>query len=327
MSSSMLSPDLRAVELKDAEIGKTYYLAFSKLRSDYESWIAHLQGPDDNTQLLMRILNGAGTLIDLGANIGAVAVPVAKRGSRVIAVEMNPANCLKLWSAIALNELHCMSVIQCAVSDNDGILRYSGDEAWGHVDPQGLASALCLRLDTIVSCLGTPSGPLAIKIDIEGHESLALRGALRTIARYRPTILFESIEIEGTPGNAKASKKILEGAGYALFLMRGKILIPRTSNDPQEGHVADFLAVPSEQKHVLSNIDVEVRSLTDDERIAWISEMTVAPVIHHQRHAAKMILRWCRDEPDLCSKCLKLVPSLLDLTHLADLHEELRQLV
>lgn len=37
------------------------------------------------------------TLIDLGAGLGAVALPAAKRGIKVIAYEINPWLCLVLW--------------------------------------------------------------------------------------------------------------------------------------------------------------------------------------------------------------------------------------
>jgi len=49
--------------------------------------------------MLKKTLNGTGTLLDIGAHIGTIALPVAATGSRVVAIEMNPANCCVLFTA------------------------------------------------------------------------------------------------------------------------------------------------------------------------------------------------------------------------------------
>lgn len=317
-----LPPGLRVARFQDAERGP-YFLALSESHSDYEIHLGN--GPDQNARLLMRLLKGEGTLVDVGANIGTISVPVAASGSRVIAVEMNHANCLRLWTAAALNRLSNIYIVQAAASDYDGTLTYEGSEAWGYVSDKG-TSAICLRLDTMRIATSI-SEPLAIKIDVEGHEPAVLRGARHILAQCRPAVLFECIEIEGSIGNARASKEILEAAGYVLFLQRGNVLVPRTSKDPQEGYVADFLAVPVERRDIVGGIGAEVRSLTNEERAVWIREMAAFPVNTHQRHAAKMLLRWSLDEAALCRASLDIVPALLDLEHLRDLHDALRSLL
>ena len=122
---------LRIVEMKDRERGTSYLLAFSEQHSDYESWITNLGGPDENARLLMQLLRGGGTLVDVGANIGTISAPVAASGSAVIAIEMNPTNCLKLWAVATANGFKDFHIVQAAASDYDGMITFQGDEAWG----------------------------------------------------------------------------------------------------------------------------------------------------------------------------------------------------
>jgi precorrin-6B methylase 2 len=108
-------------------------LHFPKRISGYEEYITRLGGPDENAQLLMQLLSGSGTLIDVGANIGTISVPVAARGSEVISIEMVPDNCLRLWFARRLNGLTNLHIVQAAASDYDGMIAFAGGEAWANV--------------------------------------------------------------------------------------------------------------------------------------------------------------------------------------------------
>jgi tRNA G37 N-methylase Trm5 len=81
--------------------------------------------------LFLQLLRDDGTLIDLGANIGTVCLPVAASGRRVIAVEMNPRNVLKLALAALVNRFPNLRIVQAAVTDTDGVVGHVGDAAWG----------------------------------------------------------------------------------------------------------------------------------------------------------------------------------------------------
>ena len=52
--------------------------------------------------------------------------------------------------------------------------------------------------------------PTVIKIDVEGHESAVLTGALQTLERYRPTLL---CEVHGAE-EAEAVVRSVAGVGY-----------------------------------------------------------------------------------------------------------------
>jgi FkbM family methyltransferase len=160
------------------ELNSPYLLAFSKGKSDYEDWITLLDGSDENGRLLMKLLGGTGTLLDIGANIETISVPVAQSGSSVMAVEIIPANCLKLWTSGVANNLTNLEIIQAAASDIDGLLNYRGEEVSGAISADGKGpQALCLRVDSILAHAASVAEPLIFKIDVEGYESAVLVGA------------------------------------------------------------------------------------------------------------------------------------------------------
>ena len=60
-----------------------------------------------------------------------------------------------------------------------------------------------VRIDTLVAD-GTIPAPAVIKIDVEGGELAAFRGAEETIRRHRPHIVFESDENTGRFGYTRS---------------------------------------------------------------------------------------------------------------------------
>ena len=179
--------------MSDQELGFTYDLVFKASGSDYDNWVASLAGPDENARLLMRLLAGDGTLVDVGANIGTIAIPVSRSGADVVAVEMHPENCLRLSVAAVVNGLKNFSIIQAAASDYDGIIHFQGGEIGANVYAgKGGIPAICMRLDMMLSqYVQKDVKPLVIKIDVEGHELAVLRGSRQIISTLRPIVFFE----------------------------------------------------------------------------------------------------------------------------------------
>ena len=121
----------------------------------------------------------------------------------------------------------------------------------------------------------------------------------------------------------------MKDAGYALYLMRGKILSPKEPSDVQEGSVCDFLALPNERKFDLAALGYEVRPLTVQERLSWVKEMAEFQDPHHQRHAAGVLLRWQNEEPELLKQkqAIQIVREVLKFDHLKDLKPRLERLL
>jgi FkbM family methyltransferase len=256
----------------------------------YDRWVAENKVNSEIARLLVHILSGGGTLIDLGANIGTICVPVAAAGSRVIAVEMLPRNTMKLILAASLNRFDRFRIVQAAATDHDGFVWYAGDEAWAQVSKMPTtAQAVGMRLDTMIDLIERESPdfirrPLVMKIDIEGHELAALRGAERLLAAHRPTFVFESIqEANVNPEKGIPLKEYVLSKGYQLYLLRYNVLSPHLKDDLQISPVSDILAIPNETSaSVFQRLtSYSVRHLTPQEQLEWLEEVSKAGFGEH----------------------------------------------
>jgi hypothetical protein len=101
--------------------------------------------------------------------------------------------------------------------------------------------------------------------------------------------------------------------GYSLFRIDWLIglLVPRSSNDVQEGCVSDFLAVPIEKEALVHRLGMPVRPLSSSERLRSIDEMANWPEPPHQMHAAGMVLRLAADEPGFAATAKPIIETLL----------------
>ena len=296
---SILRPGFQSIEIND-ESGQSFHLVVeSDNPGPYEQWFITTRGYQGHSYLLIRLLSGGGTLIDLGANIGTVCLPVAKSGSRVVAIELLPRNVQKLRTAVQLNELEHVRVVEAAVSDFDGTIGYDGTEAWGHIlgDPTA-KQAQARKLDTILEEISAAEPdfllyPIVMKIDVEGHELNALQGAEKLLREHRPTFIFESIHLAYDPmGAAHLVKKFVAELGYSMFAISAasRILSPYTLGDPQIDLVCDYLAVPTERVDTCYGLtpEYQIRPRTFAERMASLEEMTDGEAIH-RRHAAAIV--------------------------------------
>ncbi len=270
-------------------------------RSEYDQYVYQTRGYSELGRLFVRLLRGEGTLIDLGANIGTVCLPVAAAGNRVIAVEMLPANVLKLTLAGLVNRLPHLRVVQAAVTDAETIVGYVNESAWGQVSTSPTANqAVGLRLDTILNLIELDSpwflrAPIAMKIDIEGHELAALQGAERLLRERRPIFVFEAIQAAyDGPGKTQAVKQLVCDYGYSLHIIRGQILSPHLPDDEQISLVSDILAVPYELgQFIIDRLsDYQMRPLSPAEQIAWLAEVAPQGALH--RHHIAAIIPWMK---------------------------------
>ena len=157
---------------------------------------------------LGRLLKPGDVFLDVGANIGEMTVYAAKHvghDGTVYTFEPIPHLAARLARNVELNRLKNVHIIRCGVSDTAGdaeIYIQAGQFEDGSVH-QGLGtlfptigrglSAGTVRLDTLDDFvarkrIGRIDG---IKLDIEGAEYPALRGASGTIQRFKPWLIIE----------------------------------------------------------------------------------------------------------------------------------------
>ncbi len=151
----------------------------------------------ETTALVRRLLRPGDTFLDVGANAGYFACLAAGLGATIHAFEPNPLMVRLLCRSRQLNSLRdALTVVPAAASDEDGVAQL-------HLSPQagntGLASLLevenvrggvtvtipTVRLDTYCRAHMIERVRL-IKLDVEGGELRALRGATGVLLDVRP---------------------------------------------------------------------------------------------------------------------------------------------
>ncbi len=215
-----------------------------------EFWDAHLLPAINETPT-------DGWAIDLGANIGFLAVYFAKRFPHVLAVEAHPRTCDLLRENIDLHGCEDrVSVVCGAAYDRETTLELASSAIHGWTEDE----QSFLDLDTAPHAAGftfvedptqqhylhewkiptvrvddlvPPDVTVRLmKIDVQGAALRALYGSLRTIARCRPRIIFEfEKHVSECRGDMWGDHgPFFEDQGYDVFSIPGPW--------------SDFLAIP-----------------------------------------------------------------------------------
>lgn len=149
--------------------------------------------------------------VDVGAHIGSflsLLIHYAPSGQHV-AIEPSPYK-----ARILERRFLKASIIEAALSDGDGTAMLEDDKrgsAFAHLGARGHPVKI-LRLDS----LGLERIDL-LKIDVEGHELPALRGAEMTLAKVHAPIIFEcGPECERTATAREALFNWMTNHGYGV---------------------------------------------------------------------------------------------------------------
>jgi len=146
--------------------------------------------------LLRRLIAPGAVVVEVGANIGAHTVVLARQAGpqgRVLAFEPQPQLYQILCANLVLNDLSNVTPERCALGEQDGelampVLDLSRDGNFGGAAlGSGEAVTPVKRLDD----LGLDSCQL-IKADVEGMEAAVVRGGAELIARTRPVLYLEA---------------------------------------------------------------------------------------------------------------------------------------
>jgi FkbM family methyltransferase len=130
----------------------------------------------------------AKTFVDVGANIGAYSVLMSPFVASIVAYEANPAPAGELARNLELNDIDG-KVRQVAVSDRAGsvefgiVSRFAGNSAVVAGDSKpDFRETRVVEAVTLDAELAAAEEPLAMKIDVEGHEVAVLNGARSVLA-------------------------------------------------------------------------------------------------------------------------------------------------
>jgi FkbM family methyltransferase len=184
-----------------------------------------------------QVLRPGDAVVEVGGHIGYLTMLFADlvgSGGRVIVFEPGQNN-LPYLRANA-GRLAAVKIIEMAVSDQDSVAAFFEEELTGQnnsllVDYKRFAQnrsqafsdkgyqqheVRTIRLDSYLQQDGLRLD--LIKIDIEGAELLALRGAATVLAERRPMLMIEVTH------HADEVLKLLTTAGYSLFTPEGRPL-------------------------------------------------------------------------------------------------------
>lgn len=140
------------------------------------------------------------TFYDVGANIGFFTLLAARLvgpEGHVVAFEPLAANVEQLRKNVALNRFANVTVVAAAISASESVglfsLGRSGRDEGKLVKTDARGDSVRVPVTTIDAAVTSNllRPPTVMKIDVEGEEIDALRGARDTIIRHRPTLLVE----------------------------------------------------------------------------------------------------------------------------------------
>lgn len=152
---------------------------------------------EDEVKMMSQLLRPGDTVVEVGANIGSLTVPMARMigpKGKLIAFEAHPNNFELLLDNVANNDVSdTVDVHNVALSDHNGTVQFPRfDELdhrnYGRIEiGSGSVEVNCMWLDDLKL-----EKLRLLKVDVEGHELPVLKGARDTIMRLRPIIYVEN---------------------------------------------------------------------------------------------------------------------------------------
>jgi FkbM family methyltransferase len=198
----------------------------------------------DQIHWMTERLPPAGVLVDVGAMLGVVSLPVSRsQGGNVKVIAFEPArrSVSGLRRAITVNNITNIELVEAAVGKESGQVTFAeapfdetGQIPWlaqtssmihGNVDPKAKTYRVeCKTLDNFFRRRSDRSDVSVIKIDVEGFEIDVLDGAVELIEQIRPSISIDIHPHPFQPGittedqvRQRLSNYEFENKGHVLF--------------------------------------------------------------------------------------------------------------
>jgi len=186
--------------------------------------------------IINTLLPSDGVFIDIGANMGYCSLLMSKtvgEDGKVFAIEPSERDFLRLVDNVSLNRLNNVNVYRLAISDKSGNVKISiAPEERSSLNTLGTAfsnkgieelrteEVIATTLDAFIKQEEIDRIDV-IKMDIEGSEFKALKGARESIEKYRPTLI-----VGVNKNSLGASGSSIEDVINALKGLRYKVYYP-----------------------------------------------------------------------------------------------------
>ncbi|MFW6078443.1 MAG: FkbM family methyltransferase [Gemmatimonadota bacterium] len=170
--------------------------------------------PEQTRRFEASVLPG-GTVLDIGAHVGyytLLASDLVGDTGTVWAFEPNPRNARFLRRHVEINRCGNVRIVEAAVSDRGGAARFAAGSGsgTGRLADAGALEVRTVRLDEY--CARHGIAPSVLKIDVEGGELAALRGARDLLSRGRPVLFLST---HGADVH-RACTALLRSLGYEM---------------------------------------------------------------------------------------------------------------
>jgi FkbM family methyltransferase len=201
ISSFVNSDEYRRLIASESEITSVdlggYFVCVLRSETDFGRGIILTKQYEPHVRGAISSLLSAGqTFVDIGANVGCISFLAAKLvgpSGKVISIEPNRDNAQLLYAGIILNEFDNVQVLPYAASNARAVFALTGGTSNTYLVPPGSDKGSRQYTQSIV--LDEELAQLAaidfVKMDIEGHEPLALQGFSTLIRKHQPILLTE----------------------------------------------------------------------------------------------------------------------------------------
>jgi FkbM family methyltransferase len=209
--------------------------------------------------MLSQVIRPGMIFVDAGANMGLYTLFAARKiGERgtVFAIEPSTRECGRLLKNLEINSLSNVRLLRNAVSDSrsEADLLVAEDERSGHNTLGAFTYDTALatketvrteRLDDIVLREGLSRVDI-VKLDVEGTEFLALKGAVGILARFRPLLLLELSDraLCRQGGSSAQIWDLCRHRGYQIFAFDQRNGLPVPAQQKPHYDSENVIAVP-----------------------------------------------------------------------------------
>jgi FkbM family methyltransferase len=209
--------------------------------------------------LLSEVIRPGMTFVDAGANMGLYTLFAARKiGERgtVLAIEPSARECGRLLKNVKINALSNVRLVRNAISDSclEVDLLIAEEEWSGHNTLGAFAydtplaakeSVRTKRLDDIVSEEGLTRVDI-VKMDVEGAELRALKGAACILERFRPLLLLELADraLRHQDCSSAGIWDLLRQRGYRIFSFDQRTGLPVLAQQKPYYDSENVVAVP-----------------------------------------------------------------------------------
>ena len=228
---------LRTARLDDLHRGREYVARRRGLwwKLDTACWVQRTvfyRGgwDDDEVRLALALLPADGVFVDVGAYFGWYSLVAAheRPRARVLAFEPVAASFARLEENRRANAVANVAAFRLALGDAESTARMAlppaANGGSAHLSAEGESVGERVRVTTLDRVVEDERLPRVdvVKIDVEGAEVEVLRGARRTLERFRPLLLVElnPSALAARGSGARALLDELAGLGYETYEVR-----------------------------------------------------------------------------------------------------------